>query len=55
MHRNITSLIEAHNGSQFAVGDVQVLRGSCELYAVAFCKLALLDTDISDLPSFSNF
>src|SRR5271166_6524992 len=28
-------------GSQFAVGDVQVFRRCCELYAVAFGKLAL--------------
>ena len=41
MHRNVTSLIEAHNRSQFAVGNVQILRGCCELYAVAFGKLAL--------------
>src|SRR5271157_707353 len=41
MHRNVTLLIEAHDRSQLAVSDVQVLRGSCELYAVAFGKLAL--------------
>src|SRR5271166_835764 len=41
MDRNVATLIEAHNRSQFTVGDVQILRGRCELYPVAFGKLAL--------------
>src|SRR5271165_2524256 len=41
MYRNVALLIEAHNRSQFAVGDVQILRWRCELYAVAFGKLAV--------------
>src|SRR5271165_2924892 len=41
MYRNVTLLIEAQNRSQFAVGNVQILRGRCELDAVAFGKLAL--------------
>ena len=41
MYRNVASLIEAHNRSHLAVGDVQVFRGRCELHPVAFGKLTL--------------
>ena len=41
MHGDVAPLIEAHNRSQLAVGNVQIFRGRCELDAVAFGKLAL--------------
>src|SRR5208283_151432 len=41
MYCNIASLVESHNRSQLAVGEVQIFRGRCELYTVAFGKLAL--------------
>src|SRR5208283_5142041 len=41
MYRNIASFVESHNRSQLAVGNVQIFRGRCELYTVAFGKVAL--------------